>query len=84
VPIIRIDGWMIQPKDGSRLTAQARSRVDAFKGDLYAIFGAYELARSADALADYGLAFKLSDCGDIETNLGEDYRFCPLTRIPKS
>jgi hypothetical protein len=83
IPIIRIDGWMIQPKDGSRLTAQARARVDAFKGDLYVIFGDYEASRSADALADYGLAFELSQCGDIETNLGEDYRFCPLTRGPK-
>jgi len=83
IPIIRIDGWMIQPKDGSKLTAQARARVDAFKGDLYAIFTDYELARSADALADYGLAFDLSQCGDIETNLGEDYRFCPLTRKAK-
>jgi hypothetical protein len=83
IPIIRIDGWMIQPKDGSQLTAQARARVDAFKGYLYAIFTDFEVARSADALADYGLAFDLSQCGDIETNLGEDYRFCPLTRGPK-
>jgi len=80
IPIVRIDGWMIQPKDGSRLTARARARVDAFQGDLYAIFTDYELARSVDALADYGLEFSLAQCGDIETNLGEDYRFCPLTR----
>jgi hypothetical protein len=80
VPIIRIDGWMIQPRDGSKLTAQARARVDAFKGDLYAIFDTYELARSMDALAVYGLAIDQSGCGDIETNLTGDYRFCPLTR----
>jgi hypothetical protein len=80
VPIIRIDGWMIQPKDGSKLTAQARARVDAFKGDLYAIFDTYELARSMDALAVYGLAIDQAGCGDIETNLTGDYRFCPLTR----
>ncbi|HXL98808.1 MAG TPA: hypothetical protein VN932_02685 [Rhizomicrobium sp.] len=83
VPIIRIDGWMIQPNDGSRLTAEARRRVGAFKGDLYAIFGTYELPRSTDALSQYGLAVKLSECGDIVTNLGEDYRFCPLIRIAK-
>jgi hypothetical protein len=80
VPIIRIDGWMIQPKDGSRLTAIARARVDAFKGDLYVIFDTYELARSADALGEYGLALDQKDCGDIETNLTADYRFCPVTR----
>jgi hypothetical protein len=80
VPIIRIDGWMIQPRDGSRLTATARGRVDGFKGDLYVIFDAYELARSIDALADYGLAIDQAGCGDIETNLAGDYRLCPLTR----
>jgi hypothetical protein len=83
IPIVRIDSWMIQPKDGSRLTAIARGRVAGFKGDLYAIFSDYEIARSADALADYGLAFELSQCGDIDTNLTGDYRFCPLTREPK-
>ncbi|HEY1632979.1 MAG TPA: hypothetical protein VGF56_16800 [Rhizomicrobium sp.] len=80
VPIIRIDGWMIQPKDGSKLTAQARARVGAFKGDLYAVFDTYELARSIDALADYGLVLDTAGCGDIENNLTGDYRFCPVTR----
>ncbi|HEX3675265.1 MAG TPA: hypothetical protein VHU87_13410 [Rhizomicrobium sp.] len=80
IPIIRIDGWMIQPKDGSKLTALARRRVDAFKGDLYVIFDTYELARSIDALADYNLAIDMAACGDIETNLTGDYRICPLTR----
>lgn len=80
VPIIRIDGWMIQPKDGSKLTAQARARVDAFRGDLYAIFDTYELARSIDALGVYNLAIDLPNCADVETNLAGDYRFCPLTR----
>ncbi|HEY2071254.1 MAG TPA: hypothetical protein VGG48_16980 [Rhizomicrobium sp.] len=82
VPIIRIDGWMIQPKDGSRLTARAKARVGAFKGDLYVIFDAYEVARGIDALADYGLALDDKACGDIETNLTGDYRFCPVTRKP--
>ncbi len=80
VPIVRIDGWMIQPKDGSRLTAVARKRVDAFKGDMFVIFDTYEIARAMDALGDYGLAIDQSSCGDIETNLTGDYRFCALTR----
>ena len=37
---MRIDGWMIAPKDGSRLTAETLARVAAFKGDLYVIFNA--------------------------------------------
>ncbi|MGH6871147.1 MAG: hypothetical protein ACREHE_06545 [Rhizomicrobium sp.] len=82
MPIIRIDGWMIQPRDGSRLTAMARARVDAFKGDLYVIFDTYELARTIDALAAYGLKIEPADCVDIETNLTGDYRLCPLTRKP--
>ncbi len=82
VPIIRIDGWMIQPKDGSKLTALAKARVGGFKGDLYVIFDAYEVARGIDALADYGLVLDDKACGDIETNLTGDYRFCPVTRKP--
>ncbi|HTQ12716.1 MAG TPA: hypothetical protein VMH86_02485 [Rhizomicrobium sp.] len=80
MPIIRIDGWMIQPRDGSKLTAEARARVDAFKGDLYVLFDTYELARNNDALADYGLEIDPRGCTDVETNLAGDYRFCPVTR----
>jgi hypothetical protein len=83
IAVIRIDGWMIQPRDGSRLTAEARARVDAFKGDLYVIFNDYELSRSHDALEDYGLAMDWMQCRDIESNLGGPYRFCPLKRIPE-
>jgi hypothetical protein len=81
IPVLRIDGWMIQPQDGSRLTAAARKRVDAFKGDLYAIANAYEMARNRDALAAYDLAIVDAKCRNIVTNLGGPYRFCPLTRI---
>ncbi len=84
IPIVRIDGWMIQPQDGSRLTAQTRARVDAFKGDLYVIFGPFEAARNRDALAVYGLAIEAPKCRDMETNLGGVYQFCPLTRTPSA
>ena len=47
IPVIRIDGWLIQPQDGSRLTAEARARVAAFKGDLYLIANPYEINRGA-------------------------------------
>ncbi|MGH6797301.1 MAG: hypothetical protein ACREDI_02815, partial [Roseiarcus sp.] len=79
---IRIDGWMIQPQDGSRLTALTRRRVGAFKGDLYVIANIYELSRSHDALAAYGLAAVEAKCRNIVSNLDGPYRFCPLARIP--
>jgi hypothetical protein len=83
IPILRIDGWMIQPQDGSKLTAAARARVNAFKGDLYVLSNDLELPRTDDALAAYGLAPVLAECEDIATNLGGPYRFCPLMRKPK-
>jgi hypothetical protein len=81
VAILRIDGWLIQPQDGSRLTRDARKRVDSFHGDLFAIADAGEIPRSRDALSVYGLAMITAECRNIETNLGGPYRFCPLTRV---
>ncbi len=81
IPIMRIDGWMIQPRDGSHLTAETRARVDRFRGDLYVVFNTFEAARNKDALAAYGFAIRPALCRDIVTNLGGPYGFCPLTRI---
>ncbi|HLY05455.1 MAG TPA: hypothetical protein VKR31_06890 [Rhizomicrobium sp.] len=81
IPVLRIDGWLIQPQDGSRLTADTRRRVDSFHGDLFVIADAGEIARSRDALAAYGLAMNAAECRNIETNLGGPYRFCPLSRV---
>ena len=84
IPVLRIDGWMIQPADGSKLTSQTRSRVAAFKGDLYVIANEYEVGRAGDALADYGLGMRWTECQLFTTNLGGPYRFCPLKhRSPK-
>jgi hypothetical protein len=82
--ILRIDGWMIQPQDGSKLTGVARARVAAFKGDLYVLSNEFELPRTDDALAAYGLATVTAECEEVATNLGGPYRFCPLMRKPKS
>jgi hypothetical protein len=81
IPILRIDGWLIQPQDGSRLSAAARRRVDSFHGDLFVIADAGEILRSRDALAVYGLAMTAAECRNIETNLGGPYRLCPLSRV---
>ena len=80
IPVLRIDGWLIQPQDGSRLTAEARNRVDTFRGDLFVIADAGEIARSRGALAAYGLAMNERECRNIVTNLAGPYRFCPLAR----
>jgi len=81
IPVLRIDGWLIQPQDGSRLTIETRRRVQAFHGDLFVIADAGEIARSRDAIAAYGLAIGEARCRNIVTNLGGPYRFCPLSRI---
>jgi hypothetical protein len=81
IPVLRIDGWLIQPQDGSRLTAETRKRVDAFRGDLFVIADAGEIMRSRDALAVYGLAMREPECRNVVTNLGGPYRFCPLARL---
>jgi hypothetical protein len=83
VPVLRIDGWMIQPADGSKLTAATRARVDGFKGDLYVIANEYEVGRAGDALAGYGLGMRWMECKLFSTNLGGPYRFCPLKHLAK-
>ena len=84
IPIVRIDGWMIAPKDGSRLTADTIARVARFRGDLYVVFSGFEAARNRDALKAYGLAIVAPKCRDIVTNLSGPYAFCPLMKAPAS
>jgi hypothetical protein len=81
IPVLRIDGWMITPEDGSRLTASTKRRVHAFHGDIYLIAEEYEIGRAAEALADYGLQMRYLDCRQIEANLGGPYKFCPVERL---
>ena len=81
IPILRIDGWMITPQDGSRLTASTKKRVLAFKGDIYLIAEEYEIGRATEALEDYGLAMRYLDCREITANLGGPYKFCPVERL---
>jgi hypothetical protein len=81
IPVLRIDGWLIQPRDGSRLTAETKKRVASFRGDLYVIADAGEIPRSRGALAVYGLAMRVPECRDIVTNLAGPYSFCPLSHL---
>ena len=70
------------PAAGSKLTAETKARVAAFKGDMFLIADPYEMDRARAALAEYGLAIRWLQCGDIKTNMGDDLQFCPLARKP--
>ncbi|MBV8977157.1 MAG: hypothetical protein JO261_14075 [Alphaproteobacteria bacterium] len=82
IPVLRIDGWMVQPKDGTRLTADMRARVSAFKGDLYLMADSFDMTRAHDAVADYDLMIDWPKCTLFDTNLAGEYELCPLTRKP--
>ena len=71
IPVLRIDGWMVQPKDGTRLTRNMRARVAAqlrSGGDLYLLSDATDMGRARDALAAYGLAIRWTECQQFDTN----------------
>jgi hypothetical protein len=85
IPILRIDGWMVQPKDGTGITRQMRARVAAQRrggGDLYLIADATDMGRARDALADYGLAIRWTECQQFDTNIVGAYQWCPLSGKP--
>ncbi|HET7086484.1 MAG TPA: hypothetical protein VFI23_17075 [Rhizomicrobium sp.] len=83
IPVLRIDGWMVQPRDGTRLTQEMMRRVSAqlkSGGDLYLIADAGDMTRAHDALADYHLAIRWPECQQFDTNLIGTYQWCPLAR----
>ncbi len=83
IPVLRIDGWMVQPRDGTLLTRQMKQRVAAHLaqgGDLYLIAEAADMTRAHDALGDYGLAIRWSECQQFDTNLIGTYQWCPLAK----
>jgi len=84
IPLLRIDGWMVQPNDGTLMTKMMRARVRAHldaHGDLFLIADAYDMTRASEALADYGLAIVWTECRLFDTNLQGAYQFCPV--VPK-
>lgn len=83
IPVLRIDGWMVQPRDGTLLTRQMKQRVAAHLaagGDLYLIADAGDMTRAHDALSDYRLAIRWSECQQFDTNLIGAYQWCPLAK----
>ena len=81
IPVLRIDGWMVQPRDGTQITASMKGRVGRhvrLGGDLYLIADATDMSRARDALSDYNLAIRWSECQQFDTNLVGTYQWCPL------
>ena len=81
IPILRIDGWMVQPKDGTRITHDMKARVARHLragGALYLIADAGDMDRARQALADYHLAIRWTECQQFDTNLIGTYQWCPL------
>lgn len=81
IPVLRIDGYLAGPQDGSALTDAMKARVATHRGDLFLLYSRYEAARAEGAVAAYGLAIVPAECGNVRTNLGGPYRFCPLSRL---
>jgi hypothetical protein len=83
IPVLRIDGWMVVPRDQTEMNRQMKARVISHLkagGDLYLIADATEIARARDALADYNLAIRWPECQQFDTNIVGTYQWCPLTR----
>jgi hypothetical protein len=83
IPVLRIDGWMVQPRDGTKITKDMMRRVAAHLaqgGELYLIADAGDMVRAHDALADYQLAIRWPECQQFDTNLIGIYQWCPLAK----
>ncbi|MCP5411881.1 MAG: hypothetical protein H6924_07065 [Alphaproteobacteria bacterium] len=83
IPVLRIDGWMVQPRDGTLITRRMKQRVARHLKSgqpLYLIADATDMSRAHDALADYGLAIRWPECQLFDTNLVGTYQWCPLAR----
>ncbi|MGQ0742314.1 MAG: hypothetical protein ACT4OG_08490 [Alphaproteobacteria bacterium] len=80
VPVLRIDGYLAGPDDGSGLTNAMQARVRAHRGRFFLLAAPQEMERAGAAVSAYGLALAPGECGNAVTNLGGPYLFCPLVR----
>jgi hypothetical protein len=80
VPWLRIDGWLVGPKDGTGLATMMEQRVAAQRGPLYVIFAAWERNDRDRALAAYGLAADDAACTTVTSNIGRPLAFCRVVR----
>jgi len=78
IPVLRIDGLLAGPFDGSGMTKDMKARVATHRGDLFLIADADERKAAREAIAAYHLRIVESECRRVTTNLGGPYQFCPL------
>ena len=81
IPVLRIQGWLAGPEDGSGLSTAMRERVAAYRGDLYLLSAPLEREQAAATLAAHQLRIEPSGCQQLRTNFGGPYDFCPLQRL---
>jgi hypothetical protein len=86
IPLLRIDGWMVRPQDGTELTRMMKGRVFEYvakKRDLYVLSDAYDMGRARAALSEYHLRIDWPKCEVFDTNIIGEYEFCPLFKWPR-
>jgi hypothetical protein len=81
IPVLRVQGFLIGPGDGTTLSALVKDRVAAHNGDLYLFFVGHEGEIAARAMQPLGLSIERSQCQQISSNLGPALSFCPLSRV---
>jgi hypothetical protein len=83
IPVLRVDGWMVRPRDNTELSRQMKERIVRHLkagGEVYLIADATEMNQARDALNDYNLAIRWTECQQFDTNLVGTYQWCPLAR----
>lgn len=86
IPLLRIDGWMVQPQDGTKLTAMMKGRVFEYmskKRNIYVLADANNMGRARDALTEYHLRIDWLKCKVFDTNIIGIYEFCPTFKWPR-
>ena len=88
IPLLRIDGWMVQPQDGTKLTEMMKGRVFEYmnkKRDIYVLAdaGNMGMGRARDALTEYHLRIDWLKCETFDTNIIGIYELCPLFKWPR-
>jgi hypothetical protein len=78
IPVLRIQGWLAGPGDGSGLTAQMHARIAEHTGDLFLLAAPSERAEAIKATGEFHLRIEAARCQHLTSNLGGPYDFCPL------
>jgi hypothetical protein len=81
IPVLRIQGWLVEPGDGSGLSEVMRERVAAYTGELFLLASPLEREEALKATAALHLRIEIAGCQQLKTNLGGPYEFCPLRAL---